>query len=83
MMMCALPLYAMAPEVSFDEMTLIEGMLPDSEIAQHIKEAKEPLWDDARAALDFVYPVPRHPPMRLEPGYVVFVSFPFSCLLFN
>ena len=33
--------------------------------------------------LDFVYPVLGHPPMRPEPGYVVFVSFPFSCLLFN
>ena len=83
LMMCALPLYAMAPEASFDETTLIEGMLLDSEITQHIKEVKEPLWDDARAALDFVYPVPRHPPMWLEPSYVVFISFPVSCLLFN
>ena len=78
-----LPLYAMVPEASFDRTTLAEGMLPNSEITQHIKEVMEPLWDDVGAALDFVYPVPRLPPMRSEPGYIVFVSFPFSCLLFN
>ena len=79
----ALPLYAMAPEASFDGMALTKGMLPNSEIVQRIKEAMEPLWDDAGDALDFVYPVPGHPPMRSERGYVVFVSFPFSCLLLN
>ena len=83
MMTHALPLYAMAPAASFDRTALAEGMLPDSEIAQRIKEAMEPLRDDAGAALDFVYSVPGHPPMRPEPGYVVLVSFPLSCLLFN
>ena len=82
-MTCALPLYAMAPKASFDRMTLAEGTLPNSEIAQRIKEAMEPLRDDAGATLDFIYPVPRHPPMRPKTGYIVFVSFPFSCLLFN
>ena len=62
-MMRALPLYAMALEASFDEMTLAEGTLPNSKIAQRMKEG--------------------HPPMRPEPGYVVFVSFSFSFLLFN
>jgi len=80
---CTLPLYAMAPEASFDGTTLTEGTLPNSKIAQRIKEAMEPLWDDAGDALNFVYLVPGHPPMRLEPGYVVFISFPFFCLLFN
>ena len=79
----ALLLYAMALEASSDGTTLVEGTLPNSEIAQRIKEAMEPLRDDAGAALDFVYPVPGHPPMWSEPGFVVFVSFPFSCLLFN
>ena len=83
MMTRVLPLYAMAPEVSFDGTALAEGMLPNSEISQHIKEAMEPLQDDVGATLDFVYPVLGHPPMRPEPGYVVFISFPFSCLLFN
>ena len=78
-----LPLYAMEPKASFDRTVLTEGMLPNSEIAQCIKEAMEPLRDDAGAALDFVYPVLGHPSMCLEPGYVVFISFPFSCLLFN
>ena len=78
-----LPLYTMAPEASFDGTALIEGMLSNFEITQRIKEEMEPLLDDVGATLDFIYPVPGHPPMRLEPGYVVFVSFPFSCLLFN
>ena len=37
----------------------------------------------AGAPLDFVYPVLGHPPMRPEPGHVIFISLPFSCLLFN
>ena len=82
-MMRALPLYAMAPEASSDGTALAEGMLPNSEITQRIKEAMEPLWDDMGATLDFVCPVSGHPPMRPKPGYIVFVSFPFSCLLFN
>ena len=82
-MMRACTLYAMAPKVSFDGTTLAEGALPNFEITQRIKEVMEPLLDDGRAALNFVYPVPRHPPMRPERGYVVFVSFCFSCLPFN
>ena len=82
-MMRALPLYAMAPEASFDETALAEGTLPNSVIAQCINKVMEPLWDDVGATLDFIYPVPGHPPMWPEPGYVIFVSFPFSCLLFN
>ena len=82
-MMHALLLYAMAPEASFDGTMLAEGALPHSKVAQRIKEAMEPLRDDAGAPLDFVYPVPRHPPIRPEPGHVVFVSFPSSYLLFN
>ena len=83
LMMCALLLYAMVPEELFDGTALAEGTLPNSEITQRIKEVVEPLRDDAGAALDFIYPVLGHPPMRPEPGYVIFVSFPFSCLLFN
>jgi len=79
----ALLLYAMAHKASFDRTTLAEGTLPNSKIEQCIKEVMEPLWDDIGAALDFVCPVSGHPPMRLELGYVIFVSFPFSCLLFN
>ena len=76
-------LYTMVPEASFDGTMLSGGTLPNSEITQCIKEAMEPLRDDAGATLDFVYPVSGHPLMRPEPGYIVFVSFPFSCLLFN
>ena len=38
----ALPLYAIAPEASFDGTALTEETLPNSEIAQRIKEAMEP-----------------------------------------
>ena len=79
----ALPLYAMALEASFDGTALAEVMLPNSEIAQRIKEAMELSWDDMGAPINFVYPVPGHPLMRSELGHVVFVSLPFSCLLFN
>ena len=79
----ALPLYAMAPKASFDRTALTEGTLSNSEIVQRIKEAMEPLRDDMGAALDFIYPVPGHPLMWPEPGYIIFVSFPASCLLFN
>ena len=77
MMMRTLLLYAMAPEVSFNGTTLAKGTLPNFEIMQRIKEAMEPLRDNTGAALNFFYPVPGHPPMRMEPGYVVFISFPF------
>jgi len=49
LMMRALPLYAMALEASFDGTALAEGVLPYSEVAQCIKEAMEPLWDNAGA----------------------------------
>ena len=83
LMMRMLSLYAMAPKASFNGRALAEGTIPNPKIMQRIKEAMEPLQDDAGAALNFVYLVPGHPPMRSELGYVVFVSFPFSCLLFN
>ena len=40
-----------------------------------IKEAMEPSKDTAGVVLDFVFPVPEHPPMRPEPGFIDFVSF--------
>ena len=45
----ALSLYVMAPEASFDETTLAEVTLPNSEITQRIKEAMEPSQDGAGA----------------------------------
>ena len=51
--------------------------------SHNAKEVMETLRDDAGAALDFIYPVPGHPPMWPGLGHVAFVSFPFSCLLFN
>ena len=77
-----LPLHLMAPGASLIGTTLADGALPPSEVAQRIKEAMEPSRDDAGAILDFVYPVPGHPPMRPEPGYIDFVcSFPCASFL--
>ena len=78
----ALPLHMMAPGVSLDRTVVTEGALSPTEVAQRIKEAMEPPQHDAVAILDFVYPVPGHPPMRPEPGYIVFVSFSFLMPLF-
>ena len=73
----ALPLHMMAPGASLEGTALAKGALSPSKVVQHIKEAMEPPRDDAGAVLDFVYLVPRYPPMRLEPGYIVLVSFLF------
>jgi hypothetical protein len=39
----------------------------------------EAVRDMAGVILDFVYPVPRHPMMRLDTGFIEFVSFSFFC----
>ena len=64
-------------------MELTEGALSPSKVVQCIKEVMEPPRDDAGAVLDFVYPVPGHPPMRLEPGYIDFISSLSMGHLFN
>ena len=74
-----LPLYQMVPEASFEGTVLVDEVLPYSEVAQCVKEAMEPTKDSCGAILDFVYPVPRHPPMRPEPGFFEFISLPFPC----
>ena len=78
-----LPLHMMALGVSLEGTTLAEGALSPSEVAQRIKEAMEPSRDDADTVLDFVYPMPGHPPMWLELGYIDFISSLSPCLLFN
>ena len=78
-----LPLHMMAPGASLDGTALAEGALSPSEVAQRIKVAMEPSWDDTGAILDFVYPVLGHPPMWLEPCYIDFVSSFSPCLSFN
>jgi hypothetical protein len=70
----------MAPGASLLGTTLPEEALPNSEIVLRIKEAMEPPQDEAGAVLDFIYPVPGHPPMRPEPGFIEFISFLLSSL---
>ena len=48
-MTCVLPLYAMVPEASFNGKRLFEGALPNSKIAQRIKEAMELSRDNTGA----------------------------------
>jgi len=78
----ALPLYRMMPGMSFEGTVLVDEALPYSEVAQRVKEATEPTKDSAGGVLDIVYPVPGHPPMRLEPGFFEFVSLLFPCSFF-
>jgi len=75
-----LPLHLMVPGASLEGTALAEEALPNSKIAQRIKEAMEPPRDDTGAIIDFIYPVPGHPPMLPEPGFVKFISLPLSCL---
>ena len=72
----------MVPEASFEGTVLVDVVLPHSEVAHHIKEVMEPTKDSVGIVLDFVHPVPGHPPMRPEPGFVDFVSFLFPCSFF-
>ena len=71
----SLPLHRMVSGVSFEGTVLVDEAFPPSEVAQRIKEVMEPLKDTIGAALDHVYSVPGHTPMRLEPGFFEFVSF--------
>ena len=65
--------------MSFKGTVLVDEALPFSEVAQCIKEAMEPTKDSQDSVLDIVYPVPGHPPMRLEPGFLEFVSPLLPC----
>ena len=73
----------MVPGVSLDGTTLAEGVLSPSEVAQRIKEAMDPSKDNTDIVLDFVYPMPGHPPMRPEPRFIDFISSFSPCLLFT
>ena len=82
LMSYTLPLYLMAPGASLDGMALADEAPPPSKVAQRIKEAMEPSKDTASVVLDFMYSVPEQPPMRLELGYIDFISSLSPCLFF-
>ena len=64
LMALALPLYRMVPGESFEGTVLADEALAPSEVAQRIREAMEPTKDTSGSALEPVYSVPGHPPMR-------------------
>ena len=74
-----LPLYQMMPGMSFEGTVLVDEALLFLEVAQRIKEATEPTKDSKGSVLDLVYPVPGHPPMWPEPGFLEFVSPLLPC----
>ena len=73
----------MVPGASLEGTVLVDEPLPPFEVAQRIKEAMEPSKDNAGVILDFMYPVPGHPPMWPEPGFIDFVSSVSLYLLFT
>ena len=77
-----LPQHRMVPGMSFEGMVLVDEALPFSKVAQCIKEAMEPMKDSKGGVLNIVYPVPGHPPMRLEPVFFEFVSLLLPCSFF-
>ena len=78
----ALPLHRMVPGMSFEGTVPVDEALPFFEVAPRIKEATEPTKDSKGDVLDILYPVPRHPPMRPEPGFFEFVSLLLPCSFF-
>jgi hypothetical protein len=77
-----LPMHRMVPVAQLEGMVLAEGPLTDSEIAQHLKEAMDAPKDSLGAIINFVYPVPRHSPMRPKPSFIRFVSYPLPFTFF-
>jgi hypothetical protein len=73
-----LSMHRMVPVTQLKETVLAKGPLANSEIAQCLKEAMDAPKDSMGATIEFVYPVPRHPPMRPEPGFIRFVSYSLS-----
>jgi hypothetical protein len=75
-------MHCMVPVARLEGTVLAEGCLIDSEIAKRLKEAMDALKDSSRAIIDFLYSMPRHPPMRSEPSFVKFVSYPLPLTSF-
>ena len=71
----------MVPRESFEGTVLVDEALAPSMVAQRTKEAMELPKDTTGSTLEHVYPVPGHPSMRPEPGFLEFVSFFFPVLL--
>ena len=65
--------------MSFEGTVLVDEALPFSEVAQRVKEAMEPTKDSKGSVLDIVYPMPGHPPMQPELGFLKFVSPLLPC----
>lgn len=81
-----LPLHWMLLALSLEGMVLARGRLTHSEIAQCLKVAMDAPKDSSGSGIKFVFPMLRHPPMRLEPSHIRFVSrllsSPLACSIF-
>jgi hypothetical protein len=69
-------MYQMVPVAPLEGTVLVEGPLANSKIAQRLKEVMDSPKDSSGAIIKFVYPVPRHLPMRPEPSFIGFISYP-------
>jgi hypothetical protein len=72
----ALLMHRVVPVAHLEGTMLAEGPLTNSKIVQHLKVVMDAPKDSSGAIIDFVYLVPRHPPMWPEFGFVRFVSYP-------
>jgi Putative gypsy type transposon len=82
----AFPLYGMVAGAPPEGTAMALGALPNSEIAQRIKEALEQVKDRSGAVVVPEYPVPRCPSMRPDLGFIDFVSvvsFPSSIVIYS
>jgi hypothetical protein len=61
LMACMLLMHWMVPVAPLEVTVLAKGLLANSKITQHFKEVMESPMGSMETAIEFVYPVPRHP----------------------
>lgn len=76
----ALPLHLMAPRASLEETALSGTPPPRDEVTRRIKGVMEPVKDAEVNAVDVMFLIPGHPPIRPNLGYIHLVSFGSSLL---
>lgn len=69
-----LPLFKMMVDTPSEGTKLGTSDPSDANIDRYLWDAMEAHKDANRAIITFVFPVPGCPPMRLEPGFIEFMS---------